>query len=365
MSIQKRSGLLVLLCVLSVALASIVVGRHRNSTPSRKTVPPAAIASTPVPPTGPEETHIYMRHVIFRVLPNVALDIDTLDGLMAQVHAGQVISLDDPNSFTLEMQSARTSISSRDLSALVNSYILPRSGAPIRDLDMKLNPDQTVSVSGKFHKVIDLDFESTATLQATPQGNMRMHLFDMRVGHILHQSILDFLGVKVAKFAQPKNAQVFRMEGNDMIFPISEMFPPPRVEGKLQSLSIVNGRLHFIFGGTPAASFAPPEPAPNYIFFHGGPMRFGRLTMTPVDMELVNLKPADAFEFSLAQYFQQIVAGYSKSLPNGGLLVHMANYSENSSDSGANKSWLGSKALASGKARYLREELHRLAAKKR
>lgn len=269
-----------------------------------------------------------MRHVIFRVLPNVALNIEASDGVMVQARSGQLISLDDPNSFTLEIHTARTSITSKDLSALVNSYILPRAGTPIHDLTMKLNPDQTVSVSGTFHKVIDLAFQSKATLQVTPDGNMRMHFTDMRVGRILHQSILDFLGVNVAKFAQPKNPQEFRVEGNDMIFPISQMFPPPRISGKLKSLSIAQGRLRFVFGGTPPGVFAPPEPAPNYILFHGGSMRFGRLTMTPVDMELINLKPASAFEFSLAKYSQQLVAGYSKSLANGGLVVHMASYND-------------------------------------
>jgi len=177
--------------------------------------------------------------------------------------------------------------------------------------------------------VIDLAFQAKATLQVTPDGNMRMHFTDMRVGRILHQSLLDFLGVNVAEFAQPKNPKAFRVEGNDMIFPIAQMFPPPpRISGKLQSLSIAQGRLRFVFGGTPPAAFPPPEPAPNYILFHGGSMRFGRLTMTPVDMELINLKPAPEFEFSLARYSEQLVAGYSKSLPDGGLIVHMAGYND-------------------------------------
>ena len=55
-------------------------------------------------------------------------------------------------------------------------------------------------------------------------------------------------------------------------------------------------------------------------------MKFALLTMSPVNLELVPLKPDlhKRFEFSVDQYYQQLVTGYSKSLPNKGLLVYMA-----------------------------------------
>jgi hypothetical protein len=46
--------------------------------------------------------------------------------------------------------------------------------------------------------------------------------------------------------------------------------------------------------------------------------------MSPVDLELVPLKPEKSFEFSVDQYYQQLVAGYSKSLASKGLVVYMA-----------------------------------------
>jgi len=269
-----------------------------------------------------------MRNVIFRVMPTVALQIYNLNGLMVPTKAGQTISLDDKDSFLLDMQSATTSISSKDLTALVNGYILPRAGTPLRNLSMVLNPDQTISVKGTFHKVIDVPFTSTATMSVTPDGNMQMHLSDMKVGGIIDQSVMDCLGLKVSQFAQPTRKQSFQVVGNDIIFPISQMFPPPSVTGKLKSLSIKDGNLNLVFGATPGTSFAPANSAESYIFFRGGTMRFGRLTMTPVEMELVNLKPAKTFEFALAKYFQQLTAGNSKSLSNGGLLVYMASYQD-------------------------------------
>lgn len=56
-------------------------------------------------------------------------------------------------------------------------------------------------------------------------------------------------------------------------------------------------------------------------------MKFGKLTMDDVDLELVDKDPSNPFDFSLDHYQQQLEAGYSKSLPNMGLVVYMPDYS--------------------------------------
>ena len=57
--------------------------------------------------------------------------------------------------------------------------------------------------------------------------------------------------------------------------------------------------------------------------FKGGTVRFGKLTMTDTDLELVDSQPADPFDFSIDRYMQQLVAGYSKMTPKGGLCAHV------------------------------------------
>jgi len=75
-----------------------------------------------------------------------------------------------------------------------------------------------------------------------------------------------------------------------------------------------------------SAAENPSVTTGSYIHFRGGTMKFALLTMSPVNLELVPLKPDlhKRFEFSVDQYYQQLVTGYSKSLPNKGLLVCMA-----------------------------------------
>ncbi len=280
-------------------------------------------------------TRISMHNVLFHVMDNVVLQINSLDGVLEPSSRNVIISLDDKSSFSLEMQNATTSISSTDLAALANGFILPRAKTPLKNLVLTFNPDQSIAVKGDFHKVVDVPFSAKATMHVTQDGNVRMHLSDMTVAGVIHQNVLDLLGLKVSKVAQPKSKKVFQIVGNDIIFPIDQMFPPPRVTGHLRAVSISEDQLHLVFdqnrGSVPSETSGqgshavPPVVAGESIYFRGGTMKFGLLTMSPVDLELVPLKPGanKSFEFSVDHYYEQLVAGYSKSLPSKGLVVYM------------------------------------------
>jgi hypothetical protein len=277
--------------------------------------------------------HVHMQNVLFRVMNDVVLQVDSLDGVLAQSRKNKVVSLDDKNSFSLKVQKATASISSTDLAALANDFILPRAKTPLKNLSLTFNPDQSIHVTGDFHKLVDVPFSGTASLHVTPDGNMRMHLANMTVAGVIHQDVLNFLGIKVASVAKPKRKQSFKIVGNDIIFPIDQMFPPPDVSGQLHDINISGDKLNLIFGTgkqpRDQGQFAVEQPSitsGSYIYFRGGTMRLALLTMSPVDLELVPLKPDlhKRLEFSVDQYYQQLIASYSKLLPNKGLLVYMA-----------------------------------------
>ena len=62
--------------------------------------------------------------------------------------------------------------------------------------------------------------------------------------------------------------------------------------------------------------------------YRGGTLRFGKLTMTNADMDLIDADPRDPFDFSQPEYIKQLVAGYSKNTPSGGLRVFMPDYND-------------------------------------
>jgi hypothetical protein len=63
----------------------------------------------------------------------------------------------------------------------------------------------------------------------------------------------------------------------------------------------------------PRQATLPLPSARNYLYFFGGVIRFGKLTMTDADMQLIDADPSTPFDFFPAHYEAQLVAGYSRN----------------------------------------------------
>ena len=59
------------------------------------------------------------------------------------------------------------------------------------------------------------------------------------------------------------------------------------------------------------------------MYYRGGTLRFGKLTMSDTDLMLVDDDAKDLFDFSPERYNVQLVAGYSKNTNTKGLITHM------------------------------------------
>jgi hypothetical protein len=72
------------------------------------------------------------------------------------------------------------------------------------------------------------------------------------------------------------------------------------------------------------AALVPPDTnVKNYMFYKGGTLRFGRLLMLDAEMQITDLDPEEVFRFDLSRYNAQLVAGYERTLADGGLEVWM------------------------------------------
>ena len=93
----------------------------------------------------------------------------------------------------------------------------------------------------------------------------------------------------------------------------------------------MNGRLEQTFAapaGASPAKLSPPEPGRNYVYFSGSDIRFGKLLMSDADLELIDADGTDPFDFFPARYTSQLIAGYSKSTPSGGLKTYVPDYAD-------------------------------------
>lgn len=279
-----------------------------------------------IPTTGP--VHLQAHDVVFQVIDDVQIQVKSMDGLLLPTRSGHPVSIEEPTSMRIEVQSAQASLSAEALSRLLNQYTLPHAKSDVRDLNVSFE-DGHVQISGKLKKLVEIPFSATGDVDVTHDGDVRVHLTHITAAGFVHKKMLDFFGLKVAEVAGPGKPHSFRVVGDDVIFPIHTLFPPPHFTGRLRSIKVEGDELIQIFG-TPRAFAPAPLPAEHYIYFRGGVMQCGRMTMQGVDLELLNKDAGKPLTFSIEHVYEETLSGYLKNLPNHGMVAYISSYQEGS-----------------------------------
>jgi hypothetical protein len=266
---------------------------------------------------------VSMRDVTLYPYRDAPSYVYTLVGSVAVTRPRRPVVLDDISSYGVEIEYAKVRLSAASLSVLMNRYILPASNGPLKHVDVTYGAG-TLGMSGIMQKgKLRVRFRATGVAQPTTDGDMRIRITKMVAGGIASKGLLDALGLKLQKVAEPHNMRVFRIVGDDMIVPIVSMFPPPRVSGRLRAVSVSPSGLVAIIGSQSTATLT--EPYPSFIHFRGGMIKFARLTMQDVDLTVLPQRKG-TLGFSSASYYRQMTAGVAIPQPNGGLITRIPNY---------------------------------------
>ncbi len=290
-----------------------------------------AIAVTVLPAEAPPTTRcgIEMRNVALHVADGVVLDVRTLDGEFISHSASNPPVFDDPKSYTLRLRAADLGMDGASLTNLLQQSLASRP-SPLSDVRVTIENDE-LHAAGKLKKGVSVPFSMTATVSAAPDGSMRLHATKLKAVGVPVKGLLDLLGLDVADLMKMPPGSGIRADGDDLLMDTAAMLPPPKTEGRLQRVTISGNRLSMRMVG---AASPPPRPATlplpsarNYLYFFGGTIRFGKLTMSDADMQLIDADPANPFDFFPAHYDDQLVAGYSHNTRRKGLQVFMPDYS--------------------------------------
>jgi hypothetical protein len=275
---------------------------------------------------GPVPVQIQMRNVNFRLARDIVLEVRALRGQLERAKADVPVTFDDPASFTVNISSAQVAISPASLTALINSYVLAYEGAPIKKVTVTLDGNKVVQ-KGTLHKGIDLPFEIEGTLSASEDGNIRLHADKIKGAHLPVKGLLHLFGEDLSKLMKQNEARGMKIVGDDIIMLPNSMTPPPHMIGRVTKVSIADGKIVQTFdSGRRDPELTPPFRASAYLYHRGGILRFGKLTMSDADLEIVGDRPG-VFDFFQKEYKKQLIAGYSKNTPDNGLVSHMVDYS--------------------------------------
>lgn len=288
-------------------------------------------AAVPVtPPAHPDTvraiTRVSMRHVDFYVDSAVVLHIRHLEGRMRSKAGGPIV-FDDKNSFIITLDTAEVGMNGDDLTTLLNKFVFGYKGSPLSHLHMRTEGDHVV-LKGRMHKGITISFEITSTMDVTSDGLIRMHPTKTTILGMNGEKLMKFLGLSLEKILDLKGATGATVHGDDIYLDPAKILPPPTIEGRIVSVRVDGDEMVQAFGKTEPherlhALVPPDTKAPNYMFYKGGTLRFGRLLMLDAEMQIVDLDHEDVFRFNLTRYNEQLVAGYERTLADGGLEVWM------------------------------------------
>jgi hypothetical protein len=271
---------------------------------------------------------VQMRNVAFHVDSTIVLDLQYARGRLRRAAPEHPPYLDDKRSFVLDLDSARIGISPAALSGLLNRYTFAYPGSPLRKLTVTIEHGQ-IRQRGRMRGI---SFDVLGDLSLTPEGELRLHPTDIKAVGIKVGGLMKFFGLSLQKLVNTDRARGVRIEGDDFLLSPTRLLPSPAVEGHVGRVEVTDSEIVQIFrpaGGRPVEPLTPPLPkAENYMFFRGGVLRFGKLTMDDTDLMIEDADPTDPFDFWLDRYNDQLVEGGSRNTRDHGLIVTMPDFAK-------------------------------------
>ncbi len=268
-----------------------------------------------------------MHNVDLHVTPEVTLHIQHLRGRFVPVASRRATYLDDKNSYSVMVDTGEVAIDLASLNALMKRT-MTASRANVDNLRISIDEKGRLRQKGTIDKAINIPFNIKAAVEATPDGRIRVHTESVRGFGVPIKPLMKLFSLEMDDMLKMEAGHGVQIDGNDLILDPATLLPPPSMRGRVTAVQLVGNRLVQTFGSGERRRLSPHAVSRNYIYWRGGELSFGKLTMTETDLELVDDDPRDPFDFSVERWNDQLVAGYSKNTPQRGLKAHMPDYDD-------------------------------------
>jgi hypothetical protein len=293
--------------------------RAQQASPAAQTPQAGGAAAAPT-------VRAAMKNVDLHLTDRIVVHIGTLSGNLVPAQAGQIPVIDDKKSFVFDVDAANITLSTAALTNDLNDFVFAKAGAPLKNLSASIKGDQLI-IKGLLVSKGGVPFESAGTVSVTPDGQVRVHTAKVKAVGIPVKGLMDLLGIDTSNLLSTKKVEGVSVDKDDLILDPELILPPPQIRGRLVAIELKNGAIDLRFDsgrkGGGAAELTSACGGRNFLAFKGGSLRFGKLTMSDADLELVDSQPADPFDFSLDHYTEQLAAGYAKVTLKGGLCARV------------------------------------------
>ena len=287
---------------------------------------PPTQARTAARAARPRGVEVEMANVDLHMAPGVTLRVRSLHGRFVPTGGGPA-NLDVNDSYVVEVDAGEVALGEAALNVLMNEHVFVGHDPPVKHLEITV-ADGLIKQKGKLDKKIDIPFKTKGTVEATPDGKIRVHAKSIKSLGLPVKGLMKVLGIEMDDMLKIESGHGVTVDDNDFIIDPSELLPPPKIRGKVTAVRVEGDEIVQTFGAGAGARIRPAAASKNHIYWRGGDLRFGKLTMRGTDLELIDMDPKDPFDFSVARYNDMLVAGYSKNLPRLGLRTFMPDYND-------------------------------------
>jgi hypothetical protein len=320
-----------------VAGLGLTLAGCAESPPDDVAVNPAetAAAEPAAPIAYPGPVQIEMRNVHLHLGRGVVLKVRALRGEMRSTVRGQPPVFDNPGSYTLSVSEGEIAVDMNSLTNLMNNFVFAYEDAPIEKVTMSVDEGR-LQQKGRLDKGIKIPFSVKAAVSATDDGRLKLEAESLRAAGIPMTNLMKLFGLSLDSIIDLKRRGL-ELDGNDVTIALGDVLPPPRLVGKLGRVEIAGGELRQTFVAPdrrPHPPLRPDSGAGNYVYFSGAVLKFGKLTMTGADLQLIDADEKDPFDFYPERYERQLIAGYSKNTADGGLHTFMPDFDDLSRTTG-------------------------------
>ena len=263
------------------------------------------------PGQNPDAPTIEISNVLFRYTDDLSVLIIALKGRLIPTSGHTVADFNQPDSFVIAGDSALVSLSTSQLSSLMNTYVLASPKAQIKNVRIIAEGDHLV-IRGTMRKGLRFPFEANAEPSVTQDNRIRFEIKEVKSAKIPVKGLMDSLGLSMSDLISQKGLTGLSVDKNSFLIDPQTALPSPQLRARLSKVQISGQNLLLNFGDS-AVKFARTQSTRNFIAVKGGTVRYGRDEMHDSDIVMMDTTSADPFDFYLRQYARQIAAGTVKA----------------------------------------------------
>jgi hypothetical protein len=276
---------------------------------------------------GRQPVEVEMSNVDLHITSDFTLHVRHLHGRFEQAAQHPIPNLDDATSYTMSIDTAVVAIDLPSLNAIV-TRTLAAEGSNVDKLTIGVDDKGDLKQKGVISKGVPVPFTVTAGVEATPDGKLRVFTKSVKGFGVPIKPLMKIFHIELDDLLKVKPGHGVTVRDNDVILDPATLLPAPSMRGVVTAARIEDGAVVQTFGDGAVRHLNPPAISKNFIYWRGGTLQFGKLTMTETDLELVDEDPKDPFDFSVEHWHEQQVAGYSKTTASRGLKAHMPDYND-------------------------------------